>query len=126
MNRQPPPNTFPSHINPMTSNNGQIMFPGGGIIGGENNNNNGGTSLPFDLESVNAMPVDQQAFADLDVDAVLRHELAQGDSLICRKKKNFFFFVKDVWMIKEIKKIFFFVLISLIFFYIFFYFFIWL
>uniref|UniRef100_A0A915NKU2 Uncharacterized protein n=1 Tax=Meloidogyne floridensis TaxID=298350 RepID=A0A915NKU2_9BILA len=50
----------------------------GGIIGGENNNNNGGTSLPFDLESVNAMPVDQQAFADLDVDAVLRHELAQG------------------------------------------------
>uniref|UniRef100_A0A915MYZ8 Forkhead box protein O n=1 Tax=Meloidogyne javanica TaxID=6303 RepID=A0A915MYZ8_MELJA len=76
-NRQPPPNTFPSHINPMTSNNGQIMFPGGGIIGGENNNNNV-TSLPFDLESVNAMPVDQQAFADLDVDAVLRHELAQG------------------------------------------------
>ncbi|CAK5085542.1 unnamed protein product [Meloidogyne enterolobii] len=75
-NRQPP-NTFPQHINPMASNNGQIMFPGGGIIGGENNNNNG-TSLPFDLESVNAMPVDQQAFADLDVDAVLRHELAQG------------------------------------------------
>uniref|UniRef100_A0A915N5P0 Uncharacterized protein n=2 Tax=Meloidogyne incognita group TaxID=654580 RepID=A0A915N5P0_MELJA len=77
-NRQPP-NTFPQHINPMTTNNGQIMFPGGGIMGGgENNNNNGGTSLPFDLESVNAMPVDQQAFADLDVDAVLRHELAQG------------------------------------------------
>uniref|UniRef100_A0A915NTE0 Uncharacterized protein n=1 Tax=Meloidogyne floridensis TaxID=298350 RepID=A0A915NTE0_9BILA len=78
-NRQPP-NTFPQHINPMTTNNGQIMFPGGGIMGGgeNNNNNNGGTSLPFDLESVNAMPVDQQAFADLDVDAVLRHELAQG------------------------------------------------
>ena len=68
------------------SRDGQMMF-NGGMIGGENNNgiclipnNNGGggPSLPFDLESVNAMPVDQQAFADLDVDAVLRHELAQG------------------------------------------------
>ncbi|KAL7072034.1 hypothetical protein ACQ4LE_008993 [Meloidogyne hapla] len=78
------PSTFPPHINQMTSN-GQMFS--GGMIGGENNNNNGiclipnnngPSSLPFDLENVNAMPVDQSAFADLDVDAVLRHELAQG------------------------------------------------
>jgi hypothetical protein len=64
-----------------SQNNQQMLFTQGEII--ENNNNNGGggggnSSLPFDLESVNALPVDQNAFADLDVDAVLRHELAQG------------------------------------------------
>jgi hypothetical protein len=36
---------------------------------------NGG-ALPLDLENVNGL--DQSLLTDLDVDAVLRHELAQG------------------------------------------------
>ena len=38
--------------------------------------NNG--ALPLDLENVNAMSVDQELMAGLDMDAVLRNELAQG------------------------------------------------
>jgi hypothetical protein len=62
---------------PLLMAHSQFIVGQSGTIhpGGQLNGMVGGDGLPLDLANVND---DQSMFTDLDVDAVLRHELAQG------------------------------------------------